>query len=173
MLVWGEAGVCSWGGGGRQGCDQCKLPWNYTPAHPLGSPQAKTVSVAPLLKDEAKCHGANCIKFCKFSYPPHQDDIQSAIGHGPGASYLAASHAQELLGRVLAGADKIMKYMKARCSGLAGYISMPPGPPRSLNFARSTLVPQKNYSSSCTHCIIWALWVAWRSENPCKGRKPS
>lgn len=110
------------------------------------------MSVAPLLKDEAKCHGANSIKFCKFSYPPQHDDcIQSAIGHGPGASYLAASYAQELLGRVLAGADKIMKYMKARCSGLAGYISMPPGPPRSLNFARSTLVPQKNYSSAaCT-----------------------
>lgn len=48
--------------------------------------------------------------------------------------------------RVLAGTDEIMKYMKAQCSGLAGYISMLPGPPRSLKFARSTSVPQKKYT---------------------------
>lgn len=126
---------------GRQDCGQCKLFWNYAPTHLPGSPQAKTESVAPLPKDEAKCHGANSIKFCKFMYPPQWDDcIQSALGHGAGASYLPASHAQELLGRMLAGTDKTMKYTKARCSGLAGYISVPPW---SLTFARSTLVLQK------------------------------
>lgn len=66
--------------------------------------------------------------------------------HGAEVSYLPASHAQELLVRVLAGTDQIMKYMKAQCSGLTGYISVLPGPSRSLNFARSTSVPQKKHN---------------------------
>lgn len=70
-------------GGRRQvGLWPAQTALKIAPACPPGSSQAKTVPVAPLLKDEAKCHGANSMEFCKFSYPPQQDDcMQSAVGH--------------------------------------------------------------------------------------------
>lgn len=112
-------------GGGRQAV-HWKLPWNYIPPHPSGSPPASTVSVATLLQDEAKCHGANIVHFCVL----HSE----VIWHGLGASYLPASWAQEFLSRVLAGPGKVMKYMKAQCFSWSSSLQQPLGPSRSLNF---------------------------------------
>lgn len=64
---------------------------------------------------------SNFVNFCAL----HNE----VIWHGLGPSYLPASQAQEFLSRVLASPNKVMKCMKAQCSGLAAYIISldPPG----------------------------------------------
>lgn len=96
----------------------------------------------------------NFVNFCVL----HNE----VIGHGHEASYLPASQAQEFLSRVLAGPGKVMKYMKARCSGLAAYIILldPPGARTLISISS----PEK-MSPSCMLCIVQG------SENPYKGRK--